>query len=220
MNATVTISLPSKRTFAPPPVVNARLAWTKDAKPMPEAAAPDWSDCILRIAANGDRAAFAALFRHFAPRVKSYLMKRGASAAQAEDAVQEAMATVWHRARLFDPAKASAATWIFTIARNKQLDMLRKQARPEPEPLPEETEFADSAETAVNLAQEQTILREALQKLPPKQREMIERAFLGDLTHAEISEQTDLPLGTIKSRIRLGLERLRHEIAPALKDRR
>ena len=77
MNATVTISLPPKRAFAPPPVVNARLAWTKDAKPMPEAAAPDWSDCILRIAANGDRAAFAALFRHFAPRVKSYLMKRG-----------------------------------------------------------------------------------------------------------------------------------------------
>lgn len=186
---------------------------------MPDTKDVDWSDCICRVAADGDKAAFAALFRHFAPRVKSYLMKRGASDTQAEDAMQEAFATIWHRAHLYDPVKAAASTWIFTIARNKLLDALRKQSRPEPEDLPETVEHAASAEEAVNFGQEQALLHAAIKRLPQKQRDMIERAFLGDLTHAEISEQTDLPLGTIKSRIRLGLERLRHEVAQELKER-
>ena len=186
---------------------------------MTEDTAPDWSDCLIRIARDQDKKAFAMLFRHFAPRVKSYLLKRGASHTQADDAMQEAMATVWRKAHLFDPTKAAASTWVFTIARNKFLDAVRKQARPEPEMIETRPEYEDSAEDAVSISQESEILRSAIRRLPPKQREMIERAYLGELTHAEISQETELPLGTIKSRIRLGLERLRHEIAPAVKDR-
>jgi RNA polymerase sigma-70 factor (ECF subfamily) len=185
---------------------------------MPDSAT-DWADNIRKIADAGDKAAFAALFRHFAPRVKSFLIKRGANDTQADDAMQETMATVWHKAHMFDASKASAATWIFTIARNKFLDIVRKQSRPEPELLPDEPEVSESAEVAVNFGQEQELLLAAIRKLPPKQRDMIERAFLGDLSHAEISEATDLPLGTIKSRIRLGLERLRREIVPVLEER-
>ena len=126
--------------------------------------------------------------------------------------MQEAMATVWRKADLFDPSKASAATWIFRIARNKQLDAIRKLQRPEPEDLPwRDTEELDPAEE-VGLVQEQERLRKAVETLPPKQREMIERAYYGELSHSEIADVTRLPLGTIKSRIRLALQRLRHEL--------
>lgn len=190
---------------------------------MPEPGTPDWTELVLRVARARDRAAFVILFRHFAPRVKSYLLRHGASDGQAEEATQEAMATLWHRAPLYDPAKAAVSTWIFTIARNKQLDALRRRKRPEPEMLPEihpaaEAQAEDS-EVLLGLAQESDLLRDALEKLPPKQKAMIEKAYFGDLTHAEISQDTNLPLGTIKSRIRLGLERLRHEIGPMMRDR-
>lgn len=202
----------------PSPRIAARRK-AKEYKAMTQNDETDWAGCIRRIAEDGDKAAFALLFRHFAPRVKSYLIGRGASDSQAEDAAQEAMATLWHRAAMYDPAKAAASTWIFTIARNKFLDAVRKQARPEPEAMPEEPETSESTEEQVMVSQDQAMLRAALAKLPAKQREMVERAYLGELTHAEISDLTDLPLGTIKSRIRLGLERLRHEIAPSMKDR-
>lgn len=177
-------------------------------------AAPDWSACLLLIRDAQDQAAFAALFRHFAPRIKSYLIRCGGTPGQAEEAMQEAMATVWRKANLFDPAKASAATWIFRIARNKQLDAIRKQRRPEPEDLPwGETQSPDPA-AEFGLAQEQERLRLAVDALPPKQREMVEKAFYSDLSHSEIAEVTRLPLGTIKSRIRLALQRLRHDLEP------
>ena len=171
-----------------------------------------WAACLVRVQAQ-DQEAFVALFHHFAPRIKAYLVRVGGSATQAEEATQEAMATVWHKARLFNPAKASAATWIYTIALNKQLDAIRKQNRPEPEELTWGDEDSSDPEAEVNVAQEQELLKAAVQNLPTNQRILIEKAFFGDLSHAEIADETNLPLGTIKSRIRLGLERLRREMA-------
>ena len=170
----------------------------------------DWVAHIERIRDHGDKRAFAELFAHFAPRVKGFLIRSGADATLAEECTQEVMATLWQKTHLFDPARASVATWIFTIARNRKIDLLRKQRRPEPEDLPWGPEAEPDQEEALGLQQESTRLGHAIAALPDKQRALIERAYFGDLTHTEIAEETGLPLGTIKSRIRLALERLRH----------
>ena len=175
----------------------------------------EWS-AEMEAIRTGDRQAFAALFRHFAPRVKGFLMKSGASPAQAEDCVQDVMSTVWQKAALYDPAKASVSTWVFTIARNRLIDMARRDRRPEPELLDQDPEpdQADVYETA----QENRRLVEALDHLPEKQRQLIQRAYWGDLSQSEIAAETGLPLGTIKSRIRLALDRLRARLAEGAGD--
>ncbi len=171
-----------------------------------------WVAHVARIKLDKDKAAFAALFSHFAPRVKAFLMKSGADASLAEECAQDVMATLWHKAHLFDPSRASVSTWIFTIARNRRIDLLRKQRRPEPDELEWGPEAEPDAADIVELQQESKRLAEALAELPAKQRDLIQKAFYGDLSHSEIAEQTGLPLGTIKSRIRLALERLRHSM--------
>jgi RNA polymerase sigma factor (sigma-70 family) len=172
----------------------------------------DWTDALIRVRIDRDRAAFAALFRHFAPRVKAFLMKSGASEALAEECTQDVMATVWHKAHLFDPERASVATWVFTIARNRRIDALRKSRRPEPEDLTWGPDHEPDQAEVLALQQESERLGRALAQLPDKQRDLIERAFYGDRSHSEIAAETGLPLGTIKSRIRLALDRLRHEL--------
>ncbi|MEM9575377.1 MAG: sigma-70 family RNA polymerase sigma factor [Pseudomonadota bacterium] len=169
-----------------------------------------WVSHMIRIRDEKDRAAFAELFDHFAPRVKGFLMKSGADATLAEECTQDVMATLWQKSHQFDPARASVATWIFTIARNRKIDLLRRQRRPEPEDLPWGPEAEPDQADIVSLQQETEILGTALEALPSAQRELIDKAYFGDLTHSEIAAQTGLPLGTIKSRIRLALERLRH----------
>ena len=171
-----------------------------------------WVEHMERIRVAQDKAAFAELFEHFAPRVKGFLMRSGADASLAEECAQEVMATCWHKAHMFDSTRASVATWIFTIARNRKIDVLRKARRPEPDDLgwgpEEEPEQAD----VIALHQETERLGKALAELPPAQRELIEKAYFGELSHSEIASETGLPLGTIKSRIRLALERLRHSM--------
>lgn len=174
-----------------------------------DTAGPNWSDHIREVRDTQNAAAFAALFNHFAPRVKGFLINSGADPAMAEEWAQDVMATLWNKAHLFDPARASAATWIFTIARNRRIDGLRKQRRPEPEDLPWGPEPQAEAADALALQQETQKLAIALEDLPDKQRDLVKRAYYGDLTHAELAQETGLPLGTIKSRIRLALERLR-----------
>ncbi|MCL4105065.1 UNVERIFIED_CONTAM: hypothetical protein GTU68_018772 [Idotea baltica] len=169
-----------------------------------------WVGHIRRIHIDKDQSAFAELFEHFAPRVKSFLMKSGATETLAEECAQEVMATLWQKAHMFDPSRASVATWIFTIARNRKIDALRKLRRPEPEELTWGPEAEPDQEDVLALQQETQHLKQALSDLPQKQRDLIERAYFGDLSHSEIAEETGLPLGTIKSRIRLALERLRH----------
>lgn len=170
----------------------------------------EWVAEIYAIRDNQDSAAFAQLFAHFAPRVKAFLMKAGSSPEFSEECVQEVMATLWRKAHMFDPTKASVSTWIYTIARNRKIDMIRKQRRPEPEELPWGPEQEPAADDAMALAQETDQLAAAIADLPEKQRSLIERAYFGELSHSEIAAETGLPLGTIKSRIRLALERLRH----------
>ena len=171
---------------------------------------PDWADLVRRIDAEKDRNAFAAIFRHFAPRVKAFLMKSGAGEQLAEECVQEVMATLWQKAHMFDPSRASVSTWIYTIARNKKIDALRRLKRPEPEDLPWGPEAEPDQEDVVSLQQESEKLTRAIAQLPEKQKFLIEKAYFGELSHSEIADVTGLPLGTIKSRIRLALERLRH----------
>ncbi len=165
---------------------------------------------MIAIRDGRDQRAFAALFGHFAPRIKGFLMRSGAAPDLAEECAQEVMATLWHKAHLFDPTKASAATWIFSIARNRLIDRIRKQRRPEPQDLPWGPEGEPDQADALALAQDTEKLAQALATLPDKQRLLIERAYFGDLSHSEIAAETGLPLGTIKSRIRLALDRLRH----------
>lgn len=172
-----------------------------------------WSVRMARVRDHQDRAAFAELFRHFAPRVKAFLMKSGADAALAEECAQDVMATVWQKAHLFDPARASVATWIFTIARNRRIDALRRARRPEPEDLPWGPEPEPDQADAFEAQEDTRKLGEALALLPQAQRELIERAYFGELSHSEIAAATGLPLGTIKSRIRLALDRLRRQMS-------
>lgn len=172
----------------------------------------DWAGLLVQVRDRQDRAAFAALFRHFAPRVKAFLMKSGAGASLAEECAQEVMATLWQKAHLFDPARASVATWVFTIARNKRIDALRKARRAEPEELDWGPEPEPDQAEVLEAQEETDRLGRALASLPEKQRALIERAFYGDLSHSEIAAETGLPLGTIKSRIRLALDKLRHDM--------
>ncbi len=170
----------------------------------------NWGALMIQVRDHRDRKAFAALFTHFAPRVKGFLIKSGADATTAEECAQDVMATLWHKAGQFDPARASISTWIFTIARNRRIDMLRRDRRPEPEDLPWGPEPEPEQADVLAHQQETEQLSAALKSLPDEQRELIEKAYFGDLTQSEIAKATGLPLGTIKSRIRLALDRLRH----------
>lgn len=173
-----------------------------------------WIRLITRIRTDRDQAAFAELFRHFAPRIKGFLIKSGTPEPVAEDCVQEALATIWRKAHLFDPARASAATWIFTIARNKRIDMARKSSRPEPEDLPWGPEAEPDQSDVLVMQQEAAALSQAIARLPTAQRALIEQSYFGEKTHSEIALETGLALGTIKSRIRLGLKKLKNEMNP------
>lgn len=165
---------------------------------------------IEAVALRRDREAFAALFCYFAPRLKAWLIKSGATPAAAEDFAQDAMLTVWRKADLFDGRKARAATWIFTIARNRRLDMLRRDARPLPTP---EIDLADEEvrrpDDILAMAEDAERVREALSRLKPDQVEVLRLAFFMDSPHSEIARQLDLPLGTVKSRIRNAMIKLR-----------
>lgn len=173
------------------------------------------AECLLKVGSSQDRIAFGMLFEHYAPRVKAYLMRSGANDGLAEECVQETMVTVWHKSKQFDPQRASATTWIFTIARNKKIDALRKQNRPQPDELDWGPDCEPDAADAFAQEQESLLLRDAISALPEKQKNLIQRAFYGDLSHQELAQETGLPLGTIKSRLRLALEKLRHDIKRA-----
>ncbi|RHZ98454.1 sigma-70 family RNA polymerase sigma factor [Cereibacter sphaeroides] len=173
----------------------------------------DWVALMRAIRDHRDEAAFGELFQHFAPKVKGFLMKSGSVASQAEECAQDVMATVWQKAHLFDPSRASVATWIFTIARNRRIDGLRKDRQPEPEDLVWGPDSEPDQADVYEMQQENDRLGRAIARLPEAQRALIERAFFGDLTHRELAAETGLPLGTIKSRIRLALDRLRQHMS-------
>ena len=169
----------------------------------------DWPACIERIARARDREAFKALFAHFAPRLKGYFMRIGVSAGAAEDLAQDTMLAVWSKAGYFDPVKASVSTWIFTIARNLRIDAHRRARDPRrlveavdgvPEPMPSDH---------VLCAERERRVREALARLPSDQAMVIRLSFFEDRPQSEIAALLEIPLGTVKSRVRLAMSRLR-----------
>ncbi|MBL8659952.1 MAG: sigma-70 family RNA polymerase sigma factor [Rhodospirillales bacterium] len=169
---------------------------------------------VESIAARRDRDAFAQLFRHFAPRLKGFGMRRGTDAASSEELAQETMLTVWRKADTFDPRRATVSTWIFTIVRNKRIDLFRREGHPDAE-LSEATEAAyegRAADDELTLAEWGSVLRQALTELPEDQVTVLKKAFFEDKSHSVIAEELGLPLGTVKSRIRLALARLRNAL--------
>ncbi|MCW5713315.1 MAG: sigma-70 family RNA polymerase sigma factor [Bauldia sp.] len=170
---------------------------------------------LCDVAERRDKAAFAELFRHFSPRLKSYLLRLGGSASGAEELVQETMVAVWRKADRYDPSKASASTWIFTIARNLRIDAYRRQKHPEieaddPALAPEPDEAPD---VAVGRGQDAARLTEALSRLSDADRSLLRMSFYDDLSHSTIADRLGLPLGTVKSRIRLAFGKLRTALA-------
>lgn len=172
------------------------------------------ADQLEAVARSADREAFAALFRTFQPRIRAYLMRLGSDPAHADELVQETMVTVWRRAGTFDRRQAAVATWLFTIARNKRIDALRRERRPEfdpndpalvpgPEPLPD---------AQLDASQRQERVRAAIRTLPEEQAALLRQAFVDGLSHREIAERTGLPLGTVKSRLRLAMGHLRKSL--------
>jgi RNA polymerase sigma-70 factor (ECF subfamily) len=174
------------------------------------ATAEQLADCLRRVAERGDRNAFAALFAHFAPRVKSYMLRLGASASQAEDLAQDTMLAVWRKAAQFDPARAGAATWVFVIARNLRIDALRRERPTEAiDPADEHEDATPAADAILESAQAERALGAALAGMPEDQAMLLRLSFFEDHAHADISARLGLPLGTVKSRLRRALARLR-----------
>jgi RNA polymerase sigma-70 factor (ECF subfamily) len=171
---------------------------------------------IVRIAERGDREAFVGLFNHFAPRVKSYLMRLGAGAEAAEELAQETLLTVWRRAASFDPSRAAASTWIFTIARNLRIDLSRRDGRSRPVEDPSTTPPEPiRPDEALEALKDEARISLALATLPKEQAQVINLAFFADKPHSEIAGELGLPLGTVKSRLRLAMARLRTALGEA-----
>jgi RNA polymerase sigma-70 factor (ECF subfamily) len=173
------------------------------------------ADLLHAIATRRDQASFAALFRYFGPRVKAFLMRGGSDSETAQEVAQEAMILVWRKAASFDRARASAATWIYTIARNKRIDLLRRAGRPPIEAEDWLTIFApedEDADKSVLAGQTYAKVKELMDGLSTDQLAVIRKAFFEDKTHTAIADEMNLPLGTVKSRIRLALGRLRERL--------
>lgn len=171
----------------------------------------EFADLARRVAEMRDRKAFEALFDHFAPRLNGYLQRLGLERGEAEDMAQEVMAVLWHKAELFDPAKSSLSTWLYRIARNRRIDAARRERSrvldpQEPMLLPSEPEPIDDE---IDSRQRDERVRVALAALPEEQLELVRMAFFLGLSHSQIAERADLPLGTVKSRIRLAFQRMR-----------
>jgi|TARA_B110000114_G_scaffold185751_1_gene234543 RNA polymerase sigma factor (sigma-70 family) len=172
-------------------------------------------DSLKQIAINQDKASFKKIFDYFGPRLKSFLMSSGAEESIAEEVIQETMAIIWTKADYYDPKLASPSTWIYTIARNKKIDILRKSRKailenidtailPPVEPRLEED---------VDHDQRFEIVNKYLNDLPKEQLDLLKMNFIEEKSHGEIAEITKIPLGTIKSRIRLAMEKIRDRIA-------
>ena len=168
------------------------------------------SAMIVRIARARDRAAFASLFEYFAPRVKSYMIRLGAPPEAAEELAQETLLIVWRRAEAYDPAKAAASTWVFAIGRNLRIDLARKAGRSPPRDDPAFDLSAPAApDTAVSAVEDQARIGRAIATLPADQARVISLSFFADKPHSEIAAELEIPLGTVKSRLRLAMARLR-----------
>jgi RNA polymerase sigma-70 factor (ECF subfamily) len=166
---------------------------------------------MARVAVHRDIDAFEILYRHFTPKVRSYMQKVTKDVAAADELTQEALTIVWRKADQFDPDRGRASTWIFTIARNLRIDALRRGPRPdfdEEDPMlaPERIEPAD---IGYQRAQEAEQVRNAINGLNAEQMQVLKMSYFEDMTHVAIATALNIPLGTVKSRIRMACEKLR-----------
>lgn len=172
------------------------------------------SDLLQKVAQSRDVEAFRKLFELYGPRVKSYMMRQGADATTAEDLAQETLLTVWRKAQLYSDEKGSATTWIFTIARNLRIDRLRREVswQPLPENRDEEASDGPSPEEEVTERERRDKVRAVLATLPPDQSEVVTLSYVEGLSHSEIAERLGLPLGTVKSRMRLAYQKVKEAV--------
>jgi RNA polymerase sigma factor (sigma-70 family) len=163
------------------------------------------------VATTRDRAAFRRLFDHYGPRVKAYLRRLGTDEDTAEDLTQEVFVSIWRRAEQFDPAKASVGTWVFTIARNKRIDALRRDRAPmqEADDPALEIDPAPRGDAVAELAQMSALVMRAVETLPEEQKKLLKIFYFEEKPHSAIAQELGLPLGTVKSRLRLALAKLR-----------
>lgn len=165
---------------------------------------------LIRAIAGADRAAFVALFERYAGRIKAFAMRGGAAPADADEIAQDVMVSVWRNAASYDPARAAPAAWIYAIARNRRIDFLRRAARPTPDPgdpLLQPDPLPDGF-SALRAGEREAMLRDALAGLAPEQRAVLIAAFYDGLSHSEIAARSGVPLGTVKSRMRLAFRHL------------
>ena len=167
---------------------------------------------MAAVARDRDKSAYGRLFQYFAPRIVGFMERNGAGGTDAEEIAQDTMVTVWRKAELYDPAQAAVSTWIFTIARNLRVDMARRATRQrngaaamgEPE-----TQLVESAETQALAVEREIKVREALDKLSREQATVLRLSFFSEKPHAEIARELGIPLGTVKSRVRLAMAKIR-----------
>ena len=172
----------------------------------------DLTLCVELIGRNQDKLAFNSIFRYFAPRLKSFLVKAGSTDSQAEEVIQEVMIAVWTKSSTYDSSKSSVSTWIYTIARNKRIDKIRKEKRHYLSESDEGLEIpVDSTqEKEIFSAQVSNSLKKYMSNLPEEQSRLLKLSYFYNKTHADISAELKIPLGTVKSRIRLALTKMRH----------
>ncbi|MCW5656714.1 MAG: sigma-70 family RNA polymerase sigma factor [Burkholderiaceae bacterium] len=196
-------------------LVSAQRGWTQ----MPTG--DELIELARAVALTGDRSAFAVLFKHFAPRVKAYLVRSGLPVERAEELAQETMVNVWRKAASFDPERAQLSTWIFTIARNLRVDHLRRQhdrgtadmgvesIDDDADVLAQMVHDAAPLDEQLGAARREAAVRRALQQLAPEQLQVLWLSFYDEQSHARIAQDLNVPLGTVKSRIRLAVNHLR-----------
>ena len=183
-------------------------------KPQNDRDVADWAGLIEAVGRHRDRAAFARLFNHFAPRVKTYMRRNGASESESENLAQETMLKLWRKAELFDPTAHGGEGWIFTIARNLRIDALRRERRGALDGATDiDDEFllddAPLPDASLAARQSEVRIRGALSALSSEQQKVVILSFYQEKAHAEIAKVLDIPLGTVKSRLRLAMAKLR-----------
>ena len=172
----------------------------------------DLKALMQAVARERDRAAYGRLFQYFAPRLIGFMARSGVGATDAEEIAQDTMVTVWRKAELYDPRQAAVSTWIFTIARNLRIDLARRATRRRKgvaalgEP---ELALVESAETATLAGEREAQVREALTQLSREQATVLRLSFFSEKPHAEIARELGIPLGTVKSRVRLAMAKIR-----------
>ncbi len=182
------------------------------AKKASDATDVELSNYLKDIGESQDKSAFSSIFKYFAPRLKSFFVKLGCSDSQAEEIIQEVMIAVWTKSKTYDGTKSSVSTWIYTIAKNKRIDKIRKEKKHNI------VESDESLEIPTASKQEEQLLstelnekiQHSLQFLPKEQAELLKLSYFYEKTHTDIAKDLCLPLGTVKSRIRLALSKMKN----------